>query len=79
MSMPIILAAALLKVPDAVRETGIARAVARGRRDRRGLELARDLGPPALRVQPRIRDFITIYRFVLGAVIIGLIATRGGW
>ena len=78
MSMPIILGAALLKVPDAVRESGFS------------LPLLVGVGTAAasswlaiavlLRyVSRRGYAIFAVYRFALGAVILGLIATRGGW
>ena len=78
MSMPIILAAAILKVPDAVRETGFT------------LPLLVGVATAAISswlaiavllryVSHRGYGIFGIYRFVLGAVIIGLVATRGGW
>lgn len=78
MSMPIILAAAVLKVPDAVRETGFS------------LPLLVGVGTAAVSswlaiavllryVTRRGYGIFAVYRFALGAFIIGLIATRGGW
>ncbi len=78
MSMPIILAAAILKVPDAVRETGFT------------LPLLVGVATAAVSswlaiavllryVSQRGYAIFAIYRFALGAVIIGLVATRGGW
>ena len=78
MSMPIILAAAILKVPDAIRETGFS------------LPLLVGVATAALSSWLAITVLLryvsrhgygvfAIYRFVLGAVIIGLVATRGGW
>lgn len=78
MSMPIILAAALFKVPDALRETGITPALVVG-------VLAAALSSwlaiaVLLRfVQRRSYAVFAMYRFALGALILGLIATRGGW
>ena len=78
MSMPIILAAAILKVPDAVRETGLS------------LPLLVGVGTAAVSswlaiavllryVSRRGYGIFAIYRFALGALILGLVATRGGW
>ncbi len=78
MSMPIILAAAILKVPDAVRETGFT------------LPLLVGVATAAVSswlaiavllryVSNRGYGIFAVYRFALGAVIIGLIVTRGGW
>ena len=78
MSMPITLAAAILKVPEAVRETGLSAPLLVG------------VGTAALSswlaiavllryVSKRGYGIFALYRFALGAVIIGLIVTRGGW
>lgn len=78
MSMPIILAAALLKVPDAVRETGFSVPLLVG--------VATAAVSSWLAISVLLRyvsrrgyGIFAIYRFALGAVILGLIATRGGW
>lgn len=78
MSMPIILAAALFKVPDALGETGVS------------LPLLVGIAAAAVSswlaiavllrfVQRRSYAVFAVYRFALGALILGLIATRGGW
>lgn len=78
MSMPIILAAAIFKVPDAIRESGFS------------LPLLVGVGAAAVSswlaiavllrfVQRRSYAVFAGYRLALGAVIIGLILTRGGW
>ncbi len=77
MSMPIISAAIVFKVPDAVR-AGVT------------LPLVAGIGAAAVSswlaiavllrfVRTQSYAVFAVYRFVLGAVIIGLIATRGGW
>ncbi len=78
MSMPIILAAAVLKVPDAVRETGITLPLVVGvvtAAVSSGLAISFLLRY----VSRRGYGIFAVYRFILGAVIIGLILTRGGW
>jgi undecaprenyl-diphosphatase len=78
MSMPIILAAAIFKVPDAVRENGFS------------LPLLVGVATAALSswlaisvllryVSRRSYAVFAIYRFALGALILFLITTRGGW
>jgi undecaprenyl-diphosphatase len=78
MSMPIILAAAIFKVPDAVRETGVT------------LPLLVGVATAALSswlaisvllryVSRRSYAVFAVYRFALGAFILFLIGTRGGW
>jgi len=78
MSMPIILAAAILKVPDAIRDTGITAPLVVGVASAAAsswLAIA-----VLLRyVQRRGYGIFAIYRFALGALILGLIVTRGGW
>jgi undecaprenyl-diphosphatase len=78
MSMPIILAAALFKVPDAVRETGISLPLVVG--------VAAAAVSSALAINVLLRyvsrrsyGVFALYRVVLGSIILGLIATRGGW
>lgn len=78
MSLPIISAAALFKVPDALRESGLS------------LPLLVGIAAAAVSswlaiavllrfVKSRSYAVFAYYRFALGALIIGLIATRGGW
>lgn len=78
MSLPIITAAAIFKVPDALRERGLS------------LPLVVGIAAAALSswlaiavllrfVQSRSYAVFAIYRIALGALIIGLIVTRGGW
>ncbi|MBX7118162.1 MAG: undecaprenyl-diphosphate phosphatase [Gemmatimonadaceae bacterium] len=78
MSMPITLAAAVLKVPDAVRATGITAPLVVGVAT---AALSSWLAIAVLLryVSRRGYGVFAVYRFVLGAVIIGLIVTRGGW
>lgn len=78
MSMPIILAAALFKVPEALRETGISLALVAGVV---AAALSSWLAIAALLRFVRSRSYavFAVYRFALGALILGLIATRGGW
>lgn len=78
MSMPITLAAATLKVPDAVRESGITLPLVVG--------VLTAFASSYLAIAVLLRyvskrgyGIFAIYRFVLGAVIIALIITRGGW
>jgi len=78
MSMPIILAAAILKVPDAVRETGFSPPLLVG------ILTAAASSWLAIAVLLRYvshRGYgvFAVYRFALGALIIGLVVTRGGW
>lgn len=78
MSMPIILAAALLKVPDAIRETGFSAPLLVG------VATAAVSSWLAIAVLLRYvsrRGYavFAVYRFALGALILFLIATRGGW
>lgn len=78
MSMPIIMAAAVFKVPDALRETGVSLPLFAGVASAAAsswLAIA-----VLLRlVQRRSYAVFALYRLLLGAVIIGLIVTRGGW
>jgi undecaprenyl-diphosphatase len=78
MSMPITLAAAILKVPDAVRESGITLPLLVGVAT---AFLSSWLAIAVLLryVSRRGYGIFAIYRFILGAVIIVLIITRGGW
>lgn len=78
MSMPIILAAAILKVPDAIRENGFSMPLLVG--------VATAAVSSWLAIAVLLRyvsrrgyGIFAVYRFALGAVIIGLIITRGGW
>jgi undecaprenyl-diphosphatase len=76
--MPIITAAAIFKVPDALRESGISAPLVVG-------VVAAAVSSWAaiailLRfVRTRSYGVFAGYRVVLGLVILGLIATRGGW
>jgi undecaprenyl-diphosphatase len=78
MSMPIILAAAAFKVPDAIRATGITLPLVVGVA---AAALSSWLAIAVLLryVARRSYRVFALYRFVLGAAILGLIATRGGW
>lgn len=78
MSLPIILAAAVFKVPDAVRESGITAPLVVGIA---AAAISSWLAIAVLLRFVRNRSYavFAVYRFALGAVIIGLIATRGGW
>ncbi|MEX2182562.1 MAG: undecaprenyl-diphosphate phosphatase [Gemmatimonadaceae bacterium] len=78
MSAPIILAAALFKVPAAVRETGITLPLLVGVT---AAALSSWLAIAILLryVSRRSYGIFAVYRFALGALILGLIATRGGW
>ncbi len=78
MSMPIILAAALFKVPDALRETGLSLPLIVGVI---AAALSSWLAIAVLLRFVRTRSYavFAVYRFALGAMILGLIATRGGW
>lgn len=78
MSMPIILAAALLKVPEAVRQTGFSMPLVVG------VVTAAVSSWLAIAVLLRYvarRGYaiFALYRFALGGLILYLIATRGGW
>jgi undecaprenyl-diphosphatase len=78
MSMPIILAAAILKVPEALRETGITLPILVG------IAAAAVSSWVAIAVLLRFVSnrgygIFAIYRFVLGAVILILLGTRGAW
>jgi undecaprenyl-diphosphatase len=78
MSMPIILAAAVFKVPDAVRESGITLPLIAGVAS---AAISSWLAISVLLrfVSKRSYGVFAVYRLVLGAVILVLIATRGGW
>lgn len=78
MSMPIILAAAIFKVPDAIREAGITLPLVVGVA---AAAVSSWLAIAVLLryVSRRSYKIFALYRFALGAVILGLIATRGGW
>ena len=78
MSMPIILAAAIFKVPEALRETGVTVPLLVGIV---AAALSSWLAIAVLLryVSRRSYGIFAIYRFALGALILGLIATRGGW
>jgi undecaprenyl-diphosphatase len=78
MSMPIILAAATLKVPDAIRETGFSAPLLVG--------VATAAVSSWLAIAVLLRyvsrrgyGVFALYRFALGGTILFLIATRGGW
>jgi undecaprenyl-diphosphatase len=78
MSMPIILAAAILKVPHAVAEMGFSAPLIVG------VLTSAVFGWIAISVLLRYvarhsYGVFALYRFALGAVILLLIATRGGW
>lgn len=78
MSMPIISAAAIFKVPAAIRETGVSLPLLVGVT---AAAVSSWLAIAVLLryVQRRGYAVFAIYRFALGALILGLIATRGGW
>lgn len=78
MSMPIILAAAIFKVPDAIRETGFTVPLLVGVAT---AALSSWLAISVLLryVSRRSYAVFAIYRFALGALILFLIFTRGGW
>ena len=78
MSMPIILAAALVKVPHAIAEAGVSVPLIVG------VLTAAVFGWLAISVLLRFISrtgygIYAMYRFALGALILGLIYTRGGW
>jgi len=78
MSMPIITAAAIFKVPEAIRETGVTLPLVVG------VASAALSGWAAIAillrfVRTRGYGIFAVYRVALGIVILGLIATRGGW
>lgn len=78
MSFPIITAAAVFKVPDAIRESGITLPLLVGVA---AAAVSSWLAIAVLLrfVQRRSYAPFAVYRFALGALILGLIATRGGW
>lgn len=78
MSLPIIMAAAIFKVPDAIRESGITLPLVVGIT---AAAVSSWLAIAVLLRFVRSRSYavFAVYRFALGAVILGLIATRGGW
>lgn len=78
MSLPIISAAALVKVPDAIRERGVSAPLLVGIA---AAAVSSWLAIAVLLRFVRTRSYaaFAIYRFALGAVILGLIASRGGW
>jgi undecaprenyl-diphosphatase len=78
MSMPIILGAALFKVPEALRETGITAPLLAGVA---AAALSSWLAIAVLLryVSRHSYGIFALYRFALGALILGLIVTRGGW
>ena len=78
MSLPIILAAAIFKVPDALRERGLSAPLVVGIA---AAALSSWLAIAVLLRVVRSRSYavFAVYRFALGALIIGLILTRGGW
>lgn len=78
MSMPITLAAALFKVPEAIRESGITLPLVVGVA---AATISSWLAIAMLLryVARRSYRIFALYRFALGALILGLIATRGGW
>ncbi len=78
MSMPIILAAAVLKVPAAVRENGFSAPLLVGVAT---AALSSWLAIAVLLryVSRRGYGVFAVYRFALGTLILYLVATRGGW
>jgi undecaprenyl-diphosphatase len=78
MSMPIITAAAILKVPDAVREAGFSLPLVAGILSAAGSSWLA-IAVLLKFVKTQSYAVFAVYRFILGAIIIGLIATRGGW
>lgn len=78
MSMPIILAAALFKVPDAIRESGVSLPLVAGVAS---AAVSSWLAIAVLLrfVQRRSYAVFALYRVLLGATIIVLLLTRGGW
>lgn len=78
MSLPIILAAVILKLPEALRASGVGAPLLVG------IAASAVSGWLAIAVllrfvRSRSYAVFALYRFALGAVILGLIATRGGW
>ena len=78
MSMPIILAAAIFKVPDAIRVSGITLPLVVGVAAA-GISSWLAIAVLLRYVSRRSFRVFALYRFALGAVILWLIATRGGW
>ena len=78
MSMPIILGAAIFKVPDAVRASGITLALVVGVAAA-AISSALAINVLLRYVAHRSYGVFAAYRVVLGVVILGLIVTRGGW
>jgi len=78
MSMPIILAAAILKVPDALRETGLSLPIVVGIA---AAALSSWIAIAVLLrfVSHRGYGIFALYRFALGALILVLLGTRGAW
>lgn len=78
MSLPIISAAILFKVPDALRESGPSLPLLVGIA---AAAISSWLAIAVLLRFLKTRSYavFAFYRFALGALIIGLIATRGGW
>lgn len=78
MSLPIISAAAIFKVPDAVRETGISAPLLAGIA---AAAVSSWLAIAVLLrfVQRRSYAVFAVYRVLLGLTILGLLATRGSW
>jgi undecaprenyl-diphosphatase len=78
MSLPIIAAAAIFKVPDALRESGLTLPLAVGIA---AAAVSSWLAIAVLLKFVRTNSYAVFayYRFALGALILGLIATRGGW
>ncbi len=78
MSMPIILAAAVFKRPDALHTTGITLPLIVGV-VAAAVSSAAAINILLRYVARRSYGVFAVYRVVLGAFILGLIATRGGW
>lgn len=78
MSFPIITAAAVFKVPDAIRESGVSLPLLVGVA---AAAVSSWLAIAVLLrfVQRRSYAPFAVYRVALGVLILGLIATRGGW
>jgi undecaprenyl-diphosphatase len=78
MSMPIILAAAVFKLPDALRESGVTLPLLAGVAS---AAISSWLAIAVLLrfVAKRSYGVFAVYRVVLGVIILALIATRGGW
>lgn len=78
MSMPIISAAAILKVPSALAESGITLPIVVGV-SAAALSSWAAIAILLRYVRTRGYGIFAGYRVILGLVILGLIATRGGW